>query len=80
MSDVTVARSDLTSFCRFDDLGFEVVGQQLHTDRAVLACLGADPDRWCRRCGCEGVPREGVTRRLAHEPFGWRPTMLVVTV
>ncbi len=35
---------------------------------------------WCRRCGCEGAPRDSVTRRLAHEPLGWRPTTLLVTI
>ena len=80
MLDATFARPDLTTFCRLDELGLEVVGQQLQTDRAVLACRVTDPDRWCRRCGCEGAPRDSVTRRLAHEPFGWRPTTLVVTV
>ena len=30
--------------------------------------------------GCEGSPRDTLTRRLAHEPFGWRTTTLVVTV
>lgn len=38
-----------------------------------------EPDQWCRRCGCEGSPRDTVTR-LAHEPFGWRPTTLLVTI
>jgi transposase len=46
----------------------------------VLACRVVEPDQWCRRCGCEGVPRDTVTRELAHEPLGWRPTTLVVTV
>jgi transposase len=31
-------------------------------------------------CGCEGAPRDTILRRLAHEPFGWRPTTLHVTV
>src|SRR5690606_24567650 len=31
-------------------------------------------------CGCEGVPRDTVTRQLAHEPLGWRPTTLLITV
>ena len=47
---------------------------------AVLACRIADEDRWCRRCGEEGIPRDSVTRQLAHEPFGWRPTTLLVTI
>jgi transposase len=61
-------------------LGLEVTGQRLDPERAVLACRVVEPDRWCRRCGCEGAPCDTVTRRLAHEPLGWRPTILVVTV
>ena len=30
--------------------------------------------------GGEGAPRDTVVRRLAHEPLGWRPTMLEVVV
>lgn len=66
----------LTTFCRFDGLGWEVTGQRLEPDRAVLACRVVDDARWCRRCGCEGVVYEVVTRALAYEPFGWRPTTL----
>ena len=83
MSDATFACPDLTTFARVDELGLEVVGQRLEPDRAVLACrvVGAgDADGWCRRCGCEGTVRDCVVRRLAHEPLGWRPTMLHVTV
>src|SRR4051794_39748392 len=36
--------------------------------------------RWCGRCGAEGAPRDTVTRRPAHEPLGWRPTTLLLTV
>jgi transposase len=78
--DVTFACPDLTTFARLDELGLEVVGQRLEPDRAVLACRVVEPDLWCRRCGCQGAPRDTVVRRLAHEPLGWRPTMLVVTV
>ncbi len=80
MPDATFTDPDLTTFCGLDQLGLEVVGQHLEPDRAVLACRVAEPDRWCRRCGCEGVPRDTVTRRLAHEPLGWRPTSLLVTL
>jgi len=76
--DAAFARPDLTTFCRLEELGLEVVGQQFEADRAVLSCRVTEPDRWCRRCGCEGVPRDSVTRALAHEPFGWRPTTLLV--
>ena len=74
------ARADLTAFARLDGLGLAVVGQRLEPDRAVLACAVLEPDQWCRRCGCEGTPRDTVVRRLAHEPLGWRPTTLEVTV
>jgi transposase len=83
MLDATFVRPDLATFCRLDELGLEVTGQRLEPDRAVLACqvVEADPgDRWCRRCGCEGTVRDTVVRELAHEPFGWRPTTLAVTV
>jgi len=80
VSDATFTTPDLTTFCRLDELGLEVTGQRLEAGRAVLACRVVDPDGWCRRCGCEGVPRDTVTRRLAHEPLGWRPTTLVVTL
>ena len=83
MLDATFACPDLTTFCRLDGLGLEVTGQRLEPGRAVLSCrvVSSDPgDRWWRRCGCEGVARDTVVRELAHEPFGWRPTTLVVTV
>jgi transposase len=82
MPDATFARPDLTMFCRLDELGLRVVGQRLEPGRAVLACRAEEGelDRWCRRCGAEGAVRDTVTRRLAHEPFGWRPTTLVVTI
>jgi transposase len=79
-SPVGFGCADLTTFCRLDELGLEVTGQRLDPDRAVLACRVVEPDRWCRRCGCEGVPRDTVVRRLAHEPLGWRPTTLEVVV
>jgi hypothetical protein len=73
----TFVRPDLGSFCRLDELGLQVVGQRIEPSRAVLACRVVETDefaRWCRRCGCEAAPRDSVTRRLAHEPLGWRPT------
>jgi transposase len=80
VSDATFACPDLTTFCRLDELGLEATGQRLEPDRAVIACRVAEPDQWCRRCGCEGSPRDTVVRRLAHEPLGWRPTLLEVVV
>jgi len=80
LPDATFACPDLTTFCRLDELGLEVLGQRLEPDRAVLACRVVEPDQWCRRCGCVGVARDTVVRRLAHEPLGWRPTTLEVTI
>ena len=54
-------------------------GKRVEPDYAVLTCWVAASDVWCRRCGCEGEPRDTVTRRLAHEPLGWRPTTLTVS-
>ncbi|MGX1132821.1 transposase [Streptomyces glaucescens] len=78
--EATFTCPDLTAFCRLEELGLEVIGQRLEPGQAVLACRVVEPDPWCRRCGCEGAPRGTVTRRLVHEPLGWRPTTLLVTV
>jgi transposase len=80
MPDATFAEPDLTTFARLDGFGLQVVGQFLEPDRAVLSCRVVDADDRCHRCGGLGVPRDTVIRRLAHEPLGWRPTLLLVTV
>ena len=80
MPHATFACPDLTTFCRVDELGLVVTGQLLEPGRAVLACRVVAPDEWCRRCGCQGTVRDSVVRRLAHEPLGWRPTILEVTI
>ena len=48
-------------------------GEAAVGDRVVGDGVGADR-------GGEGVVRDSVTRRLAHEPFGWRPTTLLVII
>ena len=69
MLDATAfVRPSLNSFCRLDELGLVVVGQRLEPKRAVLACRVAEDDRWCRRCGDEGSPRDSVTRQDVHHP------------
>ena len=80
MSNTTFDRPDLSAFTRLYDLGLEVTGQCIEADHAVLACRITGADRWCRRCGCQGICRDTVVRRLAHEPYGWRPTILHVSV
>ena len=80
MHDATFTTPDLTTFCRLDELGLVVTGQRVEPERAVLACRVVDDDAWCHRCGCEGAPRDTVVRWLAHEPLGWRPTTLAITL
>ena len=80
MPNTIFDRPDLSAFTRLDDLGLEVTGQRIWPDHAVLACRITGEDRWCRRCGCQGEARDTVVRRLAHEPCGWRPTILHVSV
>jgi transposase len=80
VSDVTFTCPDLTTFCRLDQLGLEVVGQRVQPGRATLMCRVVAADDRCSRCGCRGAARDSVVRELAHEPFGWRPTTLLVRV
>jgi hypothetical protein len=80
MADATFADPDVTTFARLDGLGLRVTGQFLEPDRTVLECRVVGEDARCRRCGGVGVPRDSVTRRLAHEPMGWPPTILLVIV
>ena len=80
MSNTIFDRPDLSAFTGLDGLGLEVTGQRVEADHAVLACRITGEDRWCRRCGCQGISRDTVVRRLAHVPCGWRPTILHVSV
>ncbi|HEY3546027.1 MAG TPA: ISL3 family transposase [Propionicimonas sp.] len=80
MPDATFAAPDLTTFCRLDELGLVAVGQRIEPGRAVIACRVVEPDDWCHRCGQHGLLRDTVVRRLAHEPLGWRPTVLEMTI
>jgi hypothetical protein len=65
--DATFTTPDLTTFAGLDELGLVVLGQRLEPGRAVLACRVGEPDEWCRRCGCEGMPRDSLVRRLVHQ-------------
>ena len=80
MPHVTFGAPDLSTFCNLDVLGLTVTGQHVDARRATLECRVVDPDDQCRRCGGRGRPLGTIVRRLAHEPFGGRPTTLLVRV
>ncbi|MER6929317.1 ISL3 family transposase [Kocuria palustris] len=83
MPQATLAAPDLDAFCRLDELGLTSISQRIEPDRAVLECRvreGDDAGQWCCICGQQGVARGTITRRLAHVPFGHRPTVLKVRV
>lgn len=70
----------MTTFARLDELGLSAAGQHLAPDRAVIERRVAAADPWFSGCGGEGVLRDTVARRLAHEPFGRRSTTLLLRV
>jgi transposase len=80
VADATFDCPDLTTFCCLDELGLVVTGQRLERAHALLECRVLEPDDWRHECGCQGVPRDTLVRRLAHLPLGWRPTTLAVRV
>lgn len=80
MLHATFATPDLTLFCRLNELGLEAVGQRIEPERAVIECRIAQRDPWCRGCGSQALSRGTDVRLLAHEPFGHRPTTLLVRV
>jgi len=79
--DATFASPDVTTFCRVDELGLGGGG------RATLGAAAGGARLSGRRAGSvvstvrlRGRGRDTVVRRLAHEPLGWRPTVLEVTI
>ncbi|MGP5391932.1 ISL3-like element ISAar19 family transposase, partial [Glutamicibacter arilaitensis] len=78
MLNSTFTEPDLTTFTGLDGLGLTAIGQHLSAAKAEILCHVTNPIPWCQTCGAAGIPRDTVTRRLAHEPLGWRPTVLVI--
>lgn len=78
MHHLTFSTPDLTTFCHLDTLGLHCTGQHVTDSETVLLCTPTTDDEWCHRCGGHGRPRDTVTRKLAHEPFGHRPTTLLI--
>lgn len=70
----------LDTFCRVDRLGLSVCQQIINADHSVLVCVPTTPATGCPSCGGPGLRHDTVVRRLAHVPFGWKPTILQVRV
>ena len=70
----------LDTFCRLDRLGLSVTAQRVEPDHTVLRCRPTTPASPCPDCAAPGVRHDAVLRRLAHVPFGWKPTILEVLV
>ncbi|MER8026609.1 ISL3 family transposase, partial [Glutamicibacter protophormiae] len=68
MLNPTFTAPDLTTFAGLNQLGLTAIGQHLSTAKAEILCHVTTPDPWCRICGGTAVPRDTVTRRLAHQP------------
>ena len=80
MPNTVFDRPDLSACTHLDGMGLEVTGQRIEPDHAVLARRVIGEVWWCRQCGGEGISCGTVVRRLAHEPCGWRPTIVHVSV
>lgn len=80
MSQSTFMAPDVTSFANLDRLGLRVTGQCISHDEAVLTCDVTADDDYCHACGAKAHTVGTVKRRLSHEPFGARPTVLAVRV
>ncbi len=70
----------LDTFCRLDRLGLTVTAQRVEPDHTVLRCRPTTTAEPCRGCGRDGARHDAVLRRLAHVPFGWKPTILEIVV
>jgi hypothetical protein len=54
--------------CGLSASGLLVIGLRAEPDRAELACRVVEPDRWCRRCGGQGVVRDSGLGRDSPSP------------
>ncbi|MCT1550047.1 hypothetical protein [Brevibacterium casei] len=78
MLHATFGDPDLTVFTALDDNGLTVTGLALARAGVILECRVTARDPFCRSCGAEAISRGTQVWRLAHVPFGNRPTTLVL--
>ena len=80
MPNTIFSRPDLTAFTCLDGVGWRrrasACGQTMRCWRAgsLVRIGGVDA------AGVQGEVRDTVVRRPAHEPYGWRPTIVHVSV
>lgn len=70
----------LDTFCRLDGLGLSVTAQRVEPGHTELRCCPTTPPSPCPGCAGPGVRHDAMLRRLAHVPYGWKPTILEVVV
>lgn len=80
MRNLTFSTPDLSSFCELNKLGLVATGQHLDKKRAFIKCRFNKQPEPCSKCGDFGLSRGSIERRLAHMPYGHRPTTLLVRV
>lgn len=80
MHNLTFSSPDLSSFCQLNKLGLVATGQRLCERLTVIECRFTKAPEPCPKCGASGVSRGTVGRRLAHAPYGQRPTKLLLRI
>ena len=80
MGNGTFSALDMTTYCGLVELGLVAVGMRCQEGGFVLKCRAVNPARLCPGCGRPGDALGSRTKRLAYEPRGHQPTMLVVYV
>lgn len=78
MSENTALSLDL--FSRLDRLGLTAVDFQVQPDHSVITCVPTTPARNCPDCVGAGRCHDRVVRKIAHMPYGWKPTILKILV
>ncbi|WP_164505208.1 hypothetical protein [Actinomyces gaoshouyii] len=54
MLDTAFTDPDPVALCYPDDLGLDVLGQHLASERALVLCCLVEVDERCHRSGCHG--------------------------
>ena len=78
MSERNALSLDL--FCRLDRLGLTAIDMDVQPDHSVVVCRPTTPAGKCPDCGGPGRCHDRVVRKIAHVPYGWKPTILKILV